>query len=350
MFSRFKNFTLTLFITTTCISLPLYTNTDYVPSPHGPQIVVNNTVLAKVNGKPISVVDIVKKLEMLFYQQYPDYAFSSEAKFEFFSNSWQYVLRDMINAELILADAEQRNLEANDGEIHQQLENNFGPDVIENLEKANLTFEDAYKMIRRELTANKMLDMLQFKAIQQVTPSALKEAFDKHFSEIQPTTFFHYQVLSFSSKDEALAKECSNLAKVYLRKEAASPEKVKEKLEQAKRYQEQVSIELSPVIQTEQGKLSSTYSNALSTLKDGEASDVLEGSASKPFRVFFLAQKEVRTPPSFKEVERNLNDAVFQEKLIEEQNRYLTLLRDNFAIHESDILTVPDNYQPFYYR
>ena len=75
-----------------------------------------------------------------------------------------------------------------------------------------------------------MLDMLQFKAIQKVTPSGLKETYDKHFTHLKPITVFHYQVLSFSGENADLNKECSNLAKNYLQKEAATPEKVKEKL------------------------------------------------------------------------------------------------------------------------
>jgi hypothetical protein len=345
--------TKTYFFALTLCLLPFFAfgNSQYAPSSRPHQIIVNNKVLAKINGKPISLVDVVKKLEMVFYQQYPDYAHSSEAKYEFFTNSWQHVLSDMINAELILADAEQKKLEANDGEIHQQLEQNFGPSVIENLEKANLNFEDAFQMTRRELTASKMLDMLQFKAIQKVTPNELKETYNKHFTHLKPITIFHYQVLSFSGENSDLNKESSNLARNYLQKEAATPEKVKEKLLKAKRYENQVKIEVSSLIQTEEEKLSKSYQEILSPLAENQPSNVLENSNSKqPYRLFFLSQKEIQTPPTFKDVEKNLNDAVFQEKLAGEQQKYLKSLRDNFAISDAEVLDLPDNYQPFSYQ
>ena len=40
------------------------------------ELVVNNQILAKVNGKPISVIDIMKKMDLLFYRRFPQYTSS----------------------------------------------------------------------------------------------------------------------------------------------------------------------------------------------------------------------------------------------------------------------------------
>ena len=46
-------------------------------------VIVHNRILAKVNGKAISVVDIMKKMDILFYREYPQYTSSSQARFQF---------------------------------------------------------------------------------------------------------------------------------------------------------------------------------------------------------------------------------------------------------------------------
>src|ERR1700730_13068687 len=78
---------------------------------YGPEdnarIVVNNRILAKVNGKEISVFDVMKKMDMLFYRQFPEYTSSMQARFQFYQVSWKRVLQDLIDKELIMADAEE---------------------------------------------------------------------------------------------------------------------------------------------------------------------------------------------------------------------------------------------------
>src|SRR5580704_3365582 len=70
------------------------------------KIVVNNRILAKVNGKAISVLDIMKKMDMLFYRQYPQYANNAEARQQFYSMYWKTALQECIDKELIMADAQ----------------------------------------------------------------------------------------------------------------------------------------------------------------------------------------------------------------------------------------------------
>ena len=75
------------------------------------QIIINNRVLARVNGKPISVIDVMKKMDMIFLRQYPEYAEVPQARFQFYELSWKHVLEDLIDKELILADAEEAKMQ-----------------------------------------------------------------------------------------------------------------------------------------------------------------------------------------------------------------------------------------------
>src|SRR5262249_20356447 len=111
------------------------------------KIFVNNRILAKVNGKAISIMDIMKKMDLLFYKQFPQYAGSTEARHQFYSLYWKNALQDSIDKELIMADAKEAKLEVTGGEIRQELEALFGPNIIANLDKAGISYDDAAEMI-----------------------------------------------------------------------------------------------------------------------------------------------------------------------------------------------------------
>ncbi len=51
-------------------------NLDFSLDNSYPQnIVINNRILLKVNGKSITVMDVVRKMDLLFYRQYPETCF-----------------------------------------------------------------------------------------------------------------------------------------------------------------------------------------------------------------------------------------------------------------------------------
>ena len=100
---------------------------------------VNNRILAVVNGKPLSVYDVMKKMDVHFYRQFPEYASSAEARHQFYQAQWKNMLRDLVDKELILADAESAKVEVSAGDVRQEMENMFGPNIIANLDKLGMT-------------------------------------------------------------------------------------------------------------------------------------------------------------------------------------------------------------------
>src|SRR5688500_2146181 len=99
-------------------------------------IIVNNRILVRVNGKSISVLDVMKKMNVALNQYFPQYAKKPDARFEFFSTQWKGVLAQMIDHELILQDAENLGVTIKDTEIREKLQERFDPNVVINL--ANL--------------------------------------------------------------------------------------------------------------------------------------------------------------------------------------------------------------------
>src|SRR5690349_1216698 len=66
-------------------------------------IIVDNRVLALVRGHVITVYDLVKKLNMIFYRQFPEYRSVPEARFQFYQTHWKAMLQDAVERYLVLA-------------------------------------------------------------------------------------------------------------------------------------------------------------------------------------------------------------------------------------------------------
>ena len=85
-------------------------------------IVTHNAVLATIRGKVLTVVDVQSKLDMLFYQQFPQFSESVDAKFEFYKTNWRRVLEDLVNRQLILLFAENKNFQVSSGDLREEME------------------------------------------------------------------------------------------------------------------------------------------------------------------------------------------------------------------------------------
>src|SRR5262245_8170025 len=130
-----KRISLTFLTVLTLINMPLFAVSDALRlGPHeNIQIIINNRILAKVNGKAISAFDVMKKMDMLFYRQYPEYTAIPQARLQFYQVSWKRVLQELIDKELILADAEESKLQVSAGDIRQEMELLLGPNIHSSL-------------------------------------------------------------------------------------------------------------------------------------------------------------------------------------------------------------------------
>jgi hypothetical protein len=52
----------------------------------------------------------MKKMDMLLHQNYPQYADSPQARLQFYASRWRPIFMEMIDTELILSDAQDREI------------------------------------------------------------------------------------------------------------------------------------------------------------------------------------------------------------------------------------------------
>ena len=134
-----------------CLSLTADEYSPATPSFSGtsnqrePQIIINNTPLAKINGKIISLIDVVKKMDLFLYEYDPNLKLSAAEKVQFYMGRWSETLEEMICNELVLLDAQQKETKVSDGEVREELEESLAnghfpviSDLIEEIVAPNI--------------------------------------------------------------------------------------------------------------------------------------------------------------------------------------------------------------------
>ncbi len=89
------------------------------------EIVIHNRPLARVNGKTISLMDVVERMDMIILSRHPEAFHDKPLLIQYYNSSWKANLEEMINNELILADAEDKEMEISEGDIRKKLEDDY---------------------------------------------------------------------------------------------------------------------------------------------------------------------------------------------------------------------------------
>lgn len=334
-------------ISANALNDPLFLNQDQR------KISVNNRILAKVNGKAISVLDLIKKMDLLFYRQYPQYSSSLDARFQYYQMSWKSVLQQMIDKELIMADAEEMQLVVNNGDVRQEMEETFGPNIISNLDKANLTYEEASQMIRDDLILRRMMFFrVNSKAIKSVTPQDIRDAFEEYSKDnVYPDTWF-YTVISIRGRDPTKVAEAANLAYRFLEEDKVPLAEIAEKIKTVHPIGNTVQVTVSENFQHFEKDLSSNYKEVLESLHNDEYSLPIAQKSRKAnesiFRIFYLKEFSQGGVPLFAQIENKLKDHLIDKAVEKDTHAYIERLRKHYHVQElllQDLDT--KEYEPF---
>lgn len=316
-------------------------------------ILINNRILAKVNGKAISVVDLMKKLDILFYKQFPQYTSSTQARFQFYQANWKQVFDELVDKELILADAEENKLPVSSGDVRQEMEHMFGPNIIANLDKVGLTFDDAWKIVRGDITIRRMLYYrINAKAMRLVTPQDIRIAYEQ-FAEtnIRPD-IWKYRVISIRSKDQGAGAEAANAVHHLLTEEKIALDDLPARFKELPSSKEGMQLNVSDAFIHDDKEVSANYKETLATLTSGSFSAPVAQKSrqdkSTVFRVFYLEELAKGGPVPYQEVENKLKDYLTDIAISKETKTYLAKLRRHFDVQEPQKEEIASgNFQPF---
>lgn len=315
-------------------------------------IEVNNRILAKVNGKGISVIDVMKKLDMVFYKSFPEYAEIVPARHQFYTMHWKDVLKQLVEKELILVDVEELKLPVSNGDVRQEMESLFGPDMIENLDKAGLSFEEAFKMVKGDIAIRRMMmAKVNSKALRAVTPQAVQTAYEEYAKNNIRSNEWIYYVISVRDPEDKDGQASINTIYKILAEDKVPLDQFIEKFKETG-VGKKSAINVSQEFRHNDLEVSEIYKDTLFKMEPGTfskpISQVSRRDKSQVWRVFYLKQVIQGGMIPFSEVDDQIRDNLLEAAIDKETDLYLAKLKTQYSVEEADIKTDgPDGFQPF---
>jgi hypothetical protein len=309
------------------------------------KIAVQNTILAKVNETTFSVMDVKKKMDLLFRQNYAHLDHSAQARFQFYEMGWRATLMQMVDHELILSDAAAREIKLSDGEVREELEARFGPNVLSTLDKIDITYDEAWKMVKNDLIVQRMSWwFIQSKAMQSVTPHDIRAAYQAYLQENPPYQQLKYQVITLRSEESApLAEKVHRLVS----EKNQNPEELALQLKEI-----DPSLQISAEYTVSDKELSEAHRTALSNLSPKTYSlPILQKSRTDHkvvARIFYLKERTDYPAPSFGDLSAKLKNDLLQKAIAKESSSYIDKLRKHYGFDLEHIKeSFPEDMHPF---
>lgn len=348
-----------LILAATCGTLSLSADSS-VPGIMGQEepreLIVYNRILAKVNGKTISVIDVMKKMDLFLQRYYPQYIESKPARYQYYSTQWRDTLAQMIDQELMQADAEHIELKVSDAEVREEMLDRFGPSIMQTLDQMGITYEEARKMIFSEMIVQRMMwYRVNSKAVNSVNPQDIKSAYKQYCAQNPALEEWEYQVLSLRSTNESISKALAAKASELIHSAHADLAAASEQIKPDAFEENAVSINLSPEIKADEKSIAQAHKEVLRTLNPGDYSapiaQVSRVDQSTVYRIFHLKNHSKKEVPSFTKMADQLKEELLQQAAMKENAQYIVKLRERLGYDEKHMMeSLPSDFQPFALR
>lgn len=181
-------------------------------------IAIHDRILFKINEEQvITTLDVIRKLNLLFYSSYPHLVHSFAARSQYYATMWPVVLESVIDEFLMAADAAEKKITVDPTVINQEIEEMFGNDLSALCAHFDMTPQDVFDVMSRTLVAQKAMSMMvRSKVMLKVTPVRIREHYQKLVEEAAKTHVWKYRVLKVSCASESLALQIANKVQTRL--------------------------------------------------------------------------------------------------------------------------------------
>ncbi len=313
-------------------------------------IVINNRPLAKVNGKVISLLDVVKKMDLYIHERMPEISDSKINVYQFYMASWEATLEDLVKTELILRDAEELDLKISDGEIREEVESKFGPNIMTNLNDLNMTLDQAKELVRTELITRRMSWFkIHSIAVHDITPTDIKNSYLSYCKANPAKETWNYQVLSIRSPDKESCMQYAKKASTLIGTTCSNLSTLLSKLTEEK-PPENLKVSVSTDYSKSEKEISSQHKEILMKLADGEYSDPIiqksRHSNDNVCRLFHLKSKTLQEVPTFESMYKNINNKLINTAIDQIEKVYIDRLKEKYGVQIFASRTT-ENFEPF---
>ena len=327
-----------------CMNMPCHA-ISMTPS-SGQKVVVNNRVITKVSGKPISVIDLMKKLDLMFYQEHSEHLDSNQARYQFYMAHWQNVLKSMIDRELAYLDAEAQNMPVSPGDVREEIEDIFGPDVLDNLEQAGLTYEEVFNLIKTDILIRRMITYaVNLKAVKSVTPEDIVVEYEQN-KEKMSQELFQFRILSVKSSDSQKAQSVADHIQNLVNEQKVSADDLQSRLQADGIVDDKVTVTVSPLFTQKKNEFSPHVYELIAPLEENSCSIASVQKANT--RLYYLEKKEQNEAPPLASVEEAIREQLVHKAMLKESELYFARLRKYYDVNPEEIVTnLPQAFKPF---
>ncbi len=315
-----------------------------------PQVIINNRPLAKVNEKTITLLDVVKLLDTEIRQYNPDVLSNTASRYQYYTSQWQRALEDLIEQELILNEYEEKKLfEISEGDVREEMQRRFGPNIIQSLDVLHLSYDEAKKMVQNELIIRQMLWFKAYsKAMNLITPEAVKIAYQGFLSQSPPKESWKYRMVTIKGEDKQMCKTAAQAAYNLFTEQKKNLSEIVDEV--SKNYQG-INLALSTELDVENKNLSPQHQSILSSLQEGSLSIPVEQvtkNQDSVIRLFYLKDHLKELPKGFEEVADKLKNSLVQKAADSQKAEYVKKLKQKYHFDETSEKNFNlSAYQPF---
>lgn len=318
-----------------------------------PAIKVHNRILIHVKGKTITVRDVQKKMDVIFQREFPEYANIPEARLQFYTAQWRFVLKDMVDRALIMADAERMEIKISSGDIKQEMHELFGRDLNKALEQLGLSYDEATEMVKTDLLIRRIMGMKVHMAAQmKLRPQEVRSGYEEYVKTFSGEPQWVYRIITIRHPDLEEGKVMATYSHDAIKNGYMTPREVVDQLAKEGEGIQGRSVTLSEQFSQKAEELSPQYKEVLAGLQKGAVSDPIvqdsRATNSKVYRLFVLEDKITQEPLPFAEMETAIKEKLTQKVMGAETDRYMEKLHRYYGITDATIeQQLPPNFQPF---
>ncbi len=258
------------------------------------------------------------------------------------------VLRDLIDQQLMLQKAKDLGLTA-DTEVVKRLDEirkNMKLDTMEDLEKAaaaqGVSYEDFKQNIANQILFQKVVQQ-EVGAHIQITNEEVKQYYDQHKQELDHPEAVRLSEILISTEPKVVKDAQGNEQRVDRTPEeiAAAEAKAKEvlaELNKGAKFEDLVAkysdgstkANRGDLDYFERGKLDKSLEDIVFAMKPGTHTDVIQ--TKQGFIILKVTDHPTAGIPPLKDVEGQIQQAIYYEKMQPELRKYLTKLREDAYI------------------
>lgn len=307
------------------------------------EIIIHNRILTRVGDRNISLLDVVKSMDVFLSRHYPHYLNSTTARYEFYRMQWRSTLQQMIDNELMAADAASKEITITDGDVREEIQSRFGPNVMGTLDQLGLTYEEARKIVQQEMIVQRIQGFrVTSKVLQKVSSQTVKEAYHQFIQENPPKNVWKYQFATLRASDPATLSAIGNQL-------IALQEKADKNLNSAaallkEQLPPDVTLTVSQELETEDRALSQAHRTSLSKLQPGDWSEPILQTGQ--VRIFHLKRHTQEKPPVFSTLVNQLRMQMLNQTADVEMSTYRAKLYRRFNFDDKSI-DIPPHFEPF---